>query len=666
MTFPTVQTTNETAVSTAGTSHAINLPTGIAAGDLIVILLDKGSTAATFNSLAGWTEVVDENSANGITVWARDADGSEGATVTFTSSASTRSASISYRITGAATTAQQLPELSTVATGSSTAPDATTCTPTGGVKDYLWITFFGRAGEEADDDTWATSAPTNYSNLLQKACGVAGTNLGGIIASAERTNNAASEDAGAFTIATGSWRAYTLAIHPAPVQPTGDPYQRDPRWYRANIFFRPSGEAFQTLGDATSPTGEMPITLTDTGAGDDAITVAADVPLSDAGSAADSISVDTGIGIDPNQAWPQFEPHLIRPGAQPFQTLGDSTATSPATPITLDDAGTATDALSVFVESDQNQAGPQFATMFLEPSAAALQLFGDATTNAPTPITLLDVGDGADSLTVAAAVPLDDAGAASDALTVSAAVSLTDAGAGSDALIVSAAVPLTDTGAGSDAVTIAADVPLTDAAVGTDSISVQVLGEPDPYQAAPLPFPSFATLFAEPQAKPLQLLGDASGIAQISLTDSGIGDDTLSVSATLPLSDSAAGADSVSVAATVPLNDAATGIDGVALTAAVPLADAATGDDALSVLVSVVTDANQAIPKQFGWSYLQPGWVVPFQFLGSREAAPGLVNATSTPTVTAGRGSTATVISATTSAPAVSAAATSIPSVSDG
>lgn len=213
--FPTVMSINESSLNTAGTSHVVSLPSGLALGNLLVILLDKGSTAATMNSLAGYTEVVDENTANGITIWARDCDGTEGATVTFTSSASTRSAHISYRISGAEKASVQLPELSTVATGTSTAPEATAVTPTGGTKDYLWITMFGCAGEEADDDTWLNTAPANYGDLRQKACGTVGTNLGGIIGSAHRTNTASSEDPGAFNQdASLAWRAYAIAIHP--------------------------------------------------------------------------------------------------------------------------------------------------------------------------------------------------------------------------------------------------------------------------------------------------------------------------------------------------------------------------------------------------------------------------------------------------------------------
>jgi hypothetical protein len=215
--FPVVAATNESATTSAGTSHVVSLPAG--GGGLLVVLMNKGAGVATINALAGWNELVDENLANGMFVaWS---DTETGATATFTSSANTRDATISYRIGGALPGSVQAPELSTVATGSSVNPDATTCTPTGGAKDYLWITFFGMAGEQADDDTLVTTTPTNYNSTLVKTCGVAGTNLGGLVASAHRTNNAASEDAGQWvSVDNAAWRAYTLAIHPAlPIPP---------------------------------------------------------------------------------------------------------------------------------------------------------------------------------------------------------------------------------------------------------------------------------------------------------------------------------------------------------------------------------------------------------------------------------------------------------------
>jgi hypothetical protein len=223
--FPVVQATNKSATSTAGTSHTVNLPASIAAGDLLIVLLDKGSTAATVNALAGWTELLDENSGNGLYIAYRKADGTEGATITLTTSANTRSAEITYRISGAQDPAIQAPEIGTTGTGTSATPDPPTCTPTGGTKTYLWIAVAGMAGEEADDDTWSNTPPTNYlpSPPLQKSCGIAGTNLGGLITAASFGASASSQDPGTFGVdVSAAWRSQTIAIHPAPVTVDGN------------------------------------------------------------------------------------------------------------------------------------------------------------------------------------------------------------------------------------------------------------------------------------------------------------------------------------------------------------------------------------------------------------------------------------------------------------
>jgi hypothetical protein len=214
--FPAVQTTAETANATEGTSHPVTLPASITAGDLILIIASKGK-AVTINAHADYSELLDENAAAGLFIAYRWAAGGE-SNPTFTASANTRTAVIAYRISGAENPATQAPQIGTTATGSSTTPDPPAVTPTGGAKDYLWIACLGRGGEEADDDTWCTAAPSTpaaFGTLLQKACGVAGTNLAGIVASAQLNSNAASVDPGTFTIATGAWRAQTIAIHPA-------------------------------------------------------------------------------------------------------------------------------------------------------------------------------------------------------------------------------------------------------------------------------------------------------------------------------------------------------------------------------------------------------------------------------------------------------------------
>lgn len=212
-----VGTPAETAISTAGTSHVVNLPSG-ATGNLLVAVMSKGSagTTPTVNSLAGWNELLDEAQTLGLYIAWRVADGTEGATTTFTLSSATRGAWIVYEISGAYDPTIQPPQVGTTATGSSTSPDPPSVSVTGGSKDILTIACFGRSGEEADDDTWVTAAPSGFGGLLQKACGTAGTNLGGMVATAHLAETTATADPGAFTSATGAWRAQTIVVHPVP------------------------------------------------------------------------------------------------------------------------------------------------------------------------------------------------------------------------------------------------------------------------------------------------------------------------------------------------------------------------------------------------------------------------------------------------------------------
>lgn len=242
MAFPAIRSSAKSATTSAGVTHTINYPGTIVAGDTLLLILGKGSVAATMGAVTGWTEITDENSARGGFIAWKKAAGTETGTIDFTASAATKSASIMYAISGATDPSVTPPEASTVATGTSDAPNPTTCTPTGGAKDYKWITFFilGGAGEEADDDTWCNNAATNYSNLLQKTSGIAGTNIGAYIAACDRNANAASEDAAwpaGTTDQSLAWRAWTIALHPAP--PVVSPPFLTKTVRRANLRYSP-------------------------------------------------------------------------------------------------------------------------------------------------------------------------------------------------------------------------------------------------------------------------------------------------------------------------------------------------------------------------------------------------------------------------------------------
>lgn len=226
MASPVVEQVVENSTNTAGTNHTINHPT-VVADQLWLIILDKGTpaTTATVNSHSDWTELLDENVASGLYIAYRWTTGSEGASTTLVTSASIRTASMVYRISGAENPATTAPEIGTTGTGSSATPDPPTSATPPSSKDYLFIAFYGAAGEEADDDTWSDTPPTNYtpSPPRQKSCGTAGTNLGGLIAAAERQlTTGSAQDPGTFAKdVSAAWRSQTIMVHPTS-QTVGD------------------------------------------------------------------------------------------------------------------------------------------------------------------------------------------------------------------------------------------------------------------------------------------------------------------------------------------------------------------------------------------------------------------------------------------------------------
>jgi hypothetical protein len=214
MAFPAVVNTATTSGTTAVTSAVINLPASIVAGNLLVAI-HRSAAAGAHGWPAGWTELADSTGDptddNTSIAW-RKADGAEGATVTVTQGSS-KFASLVYQISGAADPTIQPPEISTEAVASSASPNPTTCTPTGGAKDYLWLWLGGWGGEQTSPPA---STPTNYTNALGADSGVASTPATNVrVASARRELNAASEDPPLWTISViDSWIAWTMAVHP--------------------------------------------------------------------------------------------------------------------------------------------------------------------------------------------------------------------------------------------------------------------------------------------------------------------------------------------------------------------------------------------------------------------------------------------------------------------
>ena len=218
MAFPNVVARNETATTTAATT--ITVPFTQTTNDLVVILLAAPSVISISSNDEGFTSFVSSGGhAFGLY---KVLDGSEGGDVVITLSASVKAAAVSYNIQGSDGAA---PETSATS-GTSTTPDPPSLTPVNGSKDYLWLAFVRQAGEELDDDTWCTAAPTDFTNLLQKTTGTGGaasTNCSA--ASAERQFTGSVLDPGTFTVAQSlAWRTITISIAPTSGAAAVDPF----------------------------------------------------------------------------------------------------------------------------------------------------------------------------------------------------------------------------------------------------------------------------------------------------------------------------------------------------------------------------------------------------------------------------------------------------------
>lgn len=199
--FPVIQATN-TSTDTAGTSHTLDLPSGVVDGNLLIagFSINVGSTISW---PGGWTELFEkENLSPGPVAFAvaYKTASSEGSTITVTSGSSGSSVHWSYRITGD----KAAPIDGTAVIGTTEFPNPPSLNPSWGLNRTLFIaTMSWNTGAVSID-----SFPTNYG-LSQIQVG--GSHL--IAAAAREIRTDAAEDPGTYDAnAVCDWVANTLAV----------------------------------------------------------------------------------------------------------------------------------------------------------------------------------------------------------------------------------------------------------------------------------------------------------------------------------------------------------------------------------------------------------------------------------------------------------------------
>ena len=210
---------------TAGTSHSASLSAPLLPGCLMLVFGRVAAGAAAVTLPAGWTVFYDvSDSSDDTTFWAyRDTLSSfadEGTSLVVTH-ASAKCGFGVVLISGAADPATQPPQASAYAIGSSTSPNSPAVTPTGGSKDYLFLTVAACQGSTAQ-----TGDPAGYTWFIRPSAGGGSTATQAIVIVASKAATAASDDPGAWTIPTTIWTAFTVAVHPP--GPAGTPHTVTP------------------------------------------------------------------------------------------------------------------------------------------------------------------------------------------------------------------------------------------------------------------------------------------------------------------------------------------------------------------------------------------------------------------------------------------------------
>ena len=207
--FPAIAGTPlATTHSGAGTSRNIDLPTGIALNDLVIIVITTAnSTAVTFTPPSGFTAISGAASSSTVcngAAFYKFCNGTETGTITCTVSSSTSdSTATATRISGADTATAPT---ATAATGTSNQPNPPNHTAAWGVEKNLWMAAFGKRASSG-----FVSYPISYS------LGQVGDNNNDVRTnSAAREVEASSENPNGFTtVASVGWHAITIAIKPA-------------------------------------------------------------------------------------------------------------------------------------------------------------------------------------------------------------------------------------------------------------------------------------------------------------------------------------------------------------------------------------------------------------------------------------------------------------------
>jgi hypothetical protein len=201
--------------ASAITTMNVTMPASISSGDLLIAAAHVRNTG-TWTLSTGWVELgsqVGGATVGELTVFYKIADGTEGATQTFTASVGTSVVWHTRKITDWHGTTP--PEMAT-ASGDVSDANPPTLTPSWGSDETLWISV---AGHSAISPTAFSAAPAGYTDFLNSGASAGGASVS--LATAYLVSTTATEDPGAFTTSGSNryWAAANIAVRPSGATP---------------------------------------------------------------------------------------------------------------------------------------------------------------------------------------------------------------------------------------------------------------------------------------------------------------------------------------------------------------------------------------------------------------------------------------------------------------
>lgn len=425
-------------------TSSVPLPVGWQAGDMLVWIVNVKSTVA-ITTPTGWTAPTDSNVTGGsgsvsidtginrVAVFFREAQAGDTATTLDLASAPNVSQT---RILAYSKGAGESWAAVVCASGSDTTGSATSYGPVTGSTtiDLASGDFIGQVtgfnGDAGTPGTRTFSVPGVTLGTYSADSSDVATTVGGDL----RT------DAGTAPYSSG-----TASGAPS--------YERT--WTSGNAAFSGATVFFRLRVTAAS----TPITVADTGAGTDAVTVAAKTPIADTGAGTDAVAVAATVPI--------------------ADTATATDAVSVLIPIPVAETGTGTDAVTVTVKVPvaETAAGTDAVAVTAKAPVADTAAGTDAAVVAVA-VPVSETATATDAVTVVVKVPVAETATATDTLTVNTGttpVPVADTAAGTDAVTVAARVPVAETGIGTDAVTVVVSVPVADTAVADDALGVTAI-----------------------------------------------------------------------------------------------------------------------------------------------------------------------------------------------